>query len=68
VARIFNKKVKKMEIVVFSWDLLGGYWPRYYINGKPYHGLISGRVYDRTVCRSTAGQITITEKELFEEE
>ena len=58
----------EMETVVFSWDLPGGYWPRYYINGKLYRGLISGQVYDRTVLRSSAGQITITEKELFAEE
>lgn len=56
-----------MDTVKFSWCTVKG-WPRMYINGARYRGLISGRVYDRTVCRSSFGEIEISEEELFAED
>lgn len=53
--------------VTFAWDCRSG-WPCFYINGERYRGLISGRVYDRTVCRFMYGEIQITRKQLFAED
>lgn len=56
-----------MEKVIFSWQDVAG-WPTMYINGKRYRGLISGWVYDRTVCRKSSGSIEITLDELLAED
>ena len=56
-----------MENVTFSWETVDC-WPRMYINGERYRGLISARVYNRTVCRSIRGEIRITRSELLAED
>lgn len=53
-----------MEIVLFGWATING-WPHFFINGERYRGLISGRIYDQTVCRCSSGQIAITREKLL---
>ena len=56
------------KLINFTWWMGENGWPIFNIDGMPYLGLISGRVYDRTVCRSASGSISITEEELFKED
>lgn len=55
-----------MKKVIFTWETTN-FWPRYFINGLPYRGLISGKLYDRTICKHSSGSVMITEEELFQE-
>ena len=56
-----------METVTFSWETVDR-WPRMYINGERYRGLISSSVYYRTVCRSIRGEIRISREELLSDD
>ena len=54
------------RLINFTWWRGEKGWPIFNVDGNRYNGLISSKLYDRTICKHSSGSVMITEEELFQ--